>query len=167
MVKLYHYSKGLFVILVTFLLIFFYINYKWGVVATPIYQYGMYSSKLYTGDAYPAYTFEVNGKAIVLSKLPFPIRDQLIAGLERYLILEKINLKTIDALSPLYGYSQIDNDILAGRISSEVFSKWYEQWVGSIVGEQVNTLMVYKSMVSWDNGLKFISSPEKIYPIVP
>ncbi len=166
LVKLYHYSKGLFYTLIVLLLLFLYINFKWGVVATPIYQYGMFSNAWYNAGPYPAYTVELNRHTYQLSNLPFPVRDQCVVIFSRYLSLEANNQWAIKAMLPLYGTSFNSDDVIAGRVSAEVFSKWFEQWLGKVTGEQVNSLIIYRSMVSWKDGVHVISSPEKVYPIV-
>ncbi len=48
--KLWYYNKALFSFVTAFIIAMAIIMYKWGIVATPVLQFGMYSSKFYTSD---------------------------------------------------------------------------------------------------------------------
>jgi hypothetical protein len=89
--QLYRYNKKIFIAVLIFLLAFLYINYKWGVVATPVLQYGMYSGPFYLKDTQSLYIIKANDERINEATLSFTDRDFLQLYPESYLSQKKIN----------------------------------------------------------------------------
>jgi hypothetical protein len=89
--QLYNYSKVLFFALIFFIMLFVYINYKWGVTATPIHQFGMFSSVMKKTDTQNIYHIYADDRLVDMSKIYFSKRDLLLNSIAFYKIQQQYN----------------------------------------------------------------------------
>lgn len=170
--QIYRHSKTACFIIIGFLLAYIYINFKWGVVATPILQFGMYSTPFYVNDTVEVYVVEANGKIINGSQLSFVERDIVQLFLYNYERQEAVNQNAyytmhkyfeMAGLGRLMDYNRYNN-----HISDIEFTKWYKQKLEKIIHEPVHTLAVYKQNYIWhQNSFQTSDSPVKLTFIVP
>ena len=165
--KLYYFNKTAFTLLLLFVFTFIYINYKWGATATPVYQYGMFSSKFYIKDTQMAFKIYVDDKLLDVTKYPFAKRDMLFVSLENYTEQKNINatvygvMKKIPEKIGLTGLMK--PEVYANSIDDETFAKWYRKLLEKITGQPIIRLEVYQQKVLWQNSvLKEIAPPEKL-----
>ena len=97
--RLYKHSKFAAICFLLFIASYLFINYKWGVVATPIYQLGLYSGVAHIGDTQTVYTFYVDDKLLLLNNLPFAHADMIVVSLSRYKNHEANNKAVMDVFN--------------------------------------------------------------------
>ena len=170
--KLYRHSKMGFLIVIVFLFAFVYINYKWGVVATPIYQYGMYSAPFHIRDTQEVYLVRVNGKVVDCGKLSFADRDIVQLYLSNYEKQARVNEVVYRTMNKYLNFTRsIGADYsskFCNNISDTVFTSWYRAKLEKIINKRVDSMSVYKVYYTWqENHLRAIDSPLKLTFIVP
>ncbi len=170
--KLYDYNKTRCFAFVAFIIAFVFINYKWGVVATPVLQYGMFSGKVYLKDTQTVYIIEANHKIIDCAKVSIAERDMLQVYPDYY---EKQNFKNEAAYTTMKKYIRytgllglMNVDKFTNKITDSVFTNWYKLQIEKIINEPVLSLSVFKQHFLWKNTrLEPIDTPLKLSYIVP
>lgn len=150
--KLYRFNKWLFVFTLGWLLLFIVINVKWGMVASPVYQYGMFSSVHALSDTQSAYRLIVNNKILDPSSLSFAERDVLFVSLERYESQDANNKKVSQSLSKFLPQITDTDKRFYNSIADEAFAQWYRDKVAAITSESVDMLEVFKDHFVWADG---------------
>ena len=151
--KLYQYNKALCVFFLGFIILFAGINYKWGMVATPVLQYGMYSSVFHTGDTQTVFIVEANNTMINSAEISLTERDVLQVYLENYEKERTVNeaahqtMKKYIAWTGLAGYMK--DDKYRNQVTDSIFSAWYKAKVEKITGTPVRSLHVYRQHFLW------------------
>jgi hypothetical protein len=170
--KLYTHSKiGCFAF-ISFIMAFIFINYKWGVVATPVLQYGMFSGKAYLKDTQAIYIIEANHKIIDCTMISLTERDILQVYPDYYEKQNAINQTTYTTMKKYMRYSGLSGlmniDKFTNKITDSVFTNWYKLKVKKIINEPVLSLSVFKQHFLWKNRrLEPIDTPLKLSYIVP
>ncbi len=169
--QLYRYNKMLCLIFIMFILSFVFINYKQGVVATPIFQYGMFSSKFYLKDTQNVFKIYVNDSLLDLSNFSFEERDMLLVVLESYGIYKARNEAVYKTMKQLYAKFRLENimkpEVYLINITDETFTKWYMHNLEDIIGYPVLKLAIFQQGYQFQNKeLKEVSSPKKLDFIV-
>jgi hypothetical protein len=170
--KLYQHSKTLFFVFAIFLFSFFFINYKWGLVATPVLQYGMFAGIFNLKDTQTVYTVSANNKTISNAAISYTQRDIIQIYIERYQNYKAINESAYTTMKKYVGYTGLSSfmtlDKYAPIISDSVFTNWYKTKIEAITGESAQALMVHEQHYVWQNGtLAAIDTPIKLTCIVP
>ncbi len=170
--KLYQQNKFLFLAVIVFLSVYLFLNYKWGIIATPVQQYGMFSGKFMIDDPLPVYWVEANGKMINHAGLS-PIERDLLQAFPEYYQTQKSNNEAV--------YNSIRKFIFPGgalvesshkykffnQVNDTIFSNWYRARVTEIINEKVDSLAVYQQFFRWkDHRLHPIDTPVKLKFIV-
>jgi hypothetical protein len=170
--KLYRHSKMGCFAFVAFIMAFIFINYKWGVVATPLLQYGMFSGKSYLKDTQAIYIIEANHKIIDCAKISLAERDMLQVYPDYYEKQSAINQITYTTMkkymrySGLFGLMNIDK--FTNKVTDSIFTNWYKLKVEKIINEPVLSLSVFKQHFLWQQTrLVPIDNPLKLSYIVP
>ena len=170
--KLYRHSKPGFFFVIVFLLAFLVINYKWGVTATPVFQFGMYSTPFHITDTQEVYLVKVNDKIINCGELSFMDRDiiqlypanyakQERANLAVYLTMRKYLVMAVRA-----GLMNIEK--FSNNIQYSTFAAWYKQQLEKILKERVDSFSLSLQHFTWQhNELQITGSPVKSNFIVP
>jgi len=170
--KLYRYSKGMFITFIVFVMAFVVINYKWGMVATPILQYGMFSGVFHTKDTQTVYIVEANHKLINNGKISFTNRDIIQIYIDNYLRYKAVNWSAYNTMKKYIGYAGLSSfmttDKFTAVISDTTFTNWYRSKMETITGEPITSLAVYQQHFVWeDTTLTAIDAPSKLTCIVP
>ncbi len=170
--QLYRYNKKIFIAALIFLAAFLYINYKWGVVATPVQQYGMYSGPFYLKDTQSIYIIKANGKQINEAALSFTNRDFLQLYPESYLSQKKINADcyaTMARYMRLVGLSGfMTPDKFTNKTDDVIFGKWYCDHVKQVTGNTIDSISIYRQQFVWAAAqLQPADTPVKLLSIVP
>lgn len=165
--RLYTHSKLAAICLVMFIALFIYINYKWGVVASPIYQLGMFSKVAHKTDTQNVYTLYSDDKPIVLNDLPFIYNDMILVLLSRYETHTSHNREVLDVFNK-YAirilHKPLPADIYTINITEHQASLWFSKLLQSY-DIPVRNLSVYSRNYTWENGhLK--ESPGEVKKII-
>lgn len=165
--KLYRHNKIFFFIVAGFLSCYIYLNYKWGITATPINQYGMFSGKYFIKDPLLVYSVIANNKIIPLADLTLIQRD-LLQSYPDYYEIEKHNNEAIfNTMSPYFKYLGISAGKQQYKFTNQcnalLFSNWYKSKIENIIKEPINSLYVYKQYFVWEyQKLQPIDTPVKL-----
>jgi hypothetical protein len=170
--QLYRYNKKIFIAVLIFLVAFVYINYKWGIVAAPVLQYGMYSGPFYLKDTQSIYIVKANGKKINQAALSFTDRDFLQLYPQSYLSQKEINANcygTIARFMRLVGLSGfMMQDKFTNQIDDIIFGKWYCDHIKQLTKNNVDSISLYRQRFVWaDTQLQPVDTPVKLLSLVP
>ncbi len=166
---LYNYSKPAFYGFFGFLIVFIYLNYKQGIVAAPLFQFGMYSKPVSIKDTQSVYKIYLNGKLDDLSQYSFAERDILLVTPENYHKSFAINESVFQSMHRIFSAAGpnafIKRSAYVYDENYAEFNDWYKLLLQKIAGYRVNEAVVTRSRYISDNtGLKQISAPENIFP---
>jgi hypothetical protein len=168
--KLYSYSKVMFFGFVVFVMVFVFINYKWGLTATPIYQYGMFSGKFYIKDTQAVFKIYVNSKLLDITQYSFAERDIILMTLEKYGQHVKTNESVYAVMKKIperLGLNIMQQELFTCNVTDKEFTEWYRKLLQGIVGYTIANLEVYEQPVAWiNNRVQEISLPKKVAFIV-
>ncbi len=169
---LYKHSKAGCIGFVAFILAFLFINYKWGVVATPILQFGMFSSKSFFKDTQTLYWIEANNKIIDCAKISQEERDVLQYYPEYYEKQEKLNHAAYSVFKKFVNIASTNSLIakvkFTNNLNDSIFSVWYKGKVEKIINEPVINLAIFKQHFTIiENKMTSIDNPQKVSYIVP
>jgi len=169
--KLYRFNKTAFFSLLLFLIAFIYLNYKWGVHSTPVYQYGMFSSKFYMKDTQTVFKIYTDGRLLDITKYSFIEADRLFVSLQNYAKQKNVNESVYNVMkqipAKIVAAGVMKHEFYTNDVTDEIFTKWYRQLLEKITGQPFIKLEVYRQKVLWyNNTLKEIASPEKLPFIV-
>lgn len=167
--KLYQYNKTACCLFIAFIVAFTFINYKWGITAAPLLQYGMYSSPLYLKDTQTVYVVVANGETINCSRLSFTNRDIIQLYPATYLNSKSINAAVFNTMKPYFGFTGLmQPEKYNTELTDCSFTSWYKHKLQAILKKRVDALQVFKQDFLWqDNMLQPIGSPYKLLCIVP
>ena len=149
------------------LLLFIIINFKWGVVATPFLQFGMYSSVFHVSDTQTVYQLEVNGSRIKNSNLSLTSRDLLQIFPEYFERQKMINEAAYTTMKRYINYTgflhYMDTEKYLNNINDSIFTNLYKIKVEKITGSNVHALKLYKQQFVWNkNKLEPFGTATKI-----
>ena len=169
--KLWNYNKKVTIIFILFILSWCFINAKQGAVATPLLQYGMYSSPFYLKDTQNILHIYVNDEKIDFTKYSISERDQLQTFLEYYIVHKDNNIMVFTTmkriLSKVYIGNWMKEEDYTCTLSNEDFSKWYTKIVERITHKKIVKLAAYYQKYILQSGqLIAVSTPLKINCIV-
>lgn len=170
--KLYRHNKTLCLVVVAFLFAYIYLNYKWGMVATPIHQYGMFSGKHYFKDPLKVYFVKANGKNINEATISQIERDVLQTYPDYYEKQKSVNESVYNTVSAFFKYAAISAEKnrykYLNTINDSLFTTWYQTKIREIIHEPLKYLEVTRQQFVWENGkLKPIDTAKKLSFIVP
>jgi len=170
--KLYRYSKTMFFAFTVFVLAFVVINYKWGLVATPVLQYGMFGGVFHSKDTQDVYIVEANHKFINNGKISFTNRDIIQVYIDNYQRYKELNWSAYNTMKKYIGYTGLSSFMTTDKftpvISDTTFTNWYRSKMEAITGEPITSLNVYLQHYVWqDTVLAAIDAPSKLTCIVP
>ena len=165
--KIWNYNKKATIVFVTFILLWCFINVKQGAVATPLLQYGMYSSPFYLKDTQNILHIYVNNEKIDFTKYSISERDQLQTFLEYYLAHKDNNIMVYTTmkriLSKVYIGNWMREEIYTCNLNDDKFLKWYTKVIERITHEKVFKLAACYQKYIWQSGqLVAVSTPLKI-----
>jgi hypothetical protein len=151
--------------------LFIFINYKWGAVVTPVYQYGMFSSVFHIKDTQTVYHIYVNDTKLDITQYHFAERDMLIISLENYAKAPKSNSSIFFTMKHLLDKTGAGNLMQQAKYSNTVsdatFTEWYKKLLQQTIGYPVIKAAVFTQKYIWEGKiLEPVSSPQKLTFIV-
>jgi hypothetical protein len=168
LVKLYQFSKMLFIGFVIFILLFCVINLKQGLVVTPVFQYGMYSAVAHLSDTQSVYKIYVNNKAIDFTKFSFEENDDLLVSVSNYEKAKKSNAIIFETMKRIVGKAGIAGFMtevtFSNNISDQVFIEWYTKRVEKIMGSSIQAIEIFSQKMLYQNDtLRPVLLPVKLF----
>ena len=136
---------------VTFLLAFLFINYKWGMVATPVLQFGMYSGKHHLSDTITVYRVEANGRLIEPENISEGENDFIQTYLQLYPSHKENNRVVAQALSKYLGVFNGTKSERPDTVTDQAFTAWFRQKMQRLVAEPISTLQATRQYFKWSD----------------
>lgn len=168
--ELFLFSRVLFISFISFIVLFLFLNIKWGVVAFPVNEYGMYSGKLHVSDTQQVYRIYTNDQLVDFSKLSMSQRDMLQYSLDFYKT-EKANNAAVYAtmnrlLKRFFIGSFMKEENYTNKTEELQFYQWFQNRLGRISGTHVSRMAIFSQKYLWDkDSFKPVSEPLKIISI--
>ncbi|MBC7867973.1 MAG: hypothetical protein H7X88_10625 [Gloeobacteraceae cyanobacterium ES-bin-316] len=143
----------MFLVFVMFIITFFFINYKWGIVAMPVLQFGMYSGRHYLKDPQTIYTLQINNKVLNPAQVSHVERDFIQHHLENFPAYKAGNemvYKTMKKYLSFVGLARFVNyDNYNNTVTDAAFSNWFKPKLENIVHERILFLSASKQDFIW------------------
>lgn len=166
--QLYRYNKFLFGALLVFITAMLIINYKWGVTATPVQQYGMYSRKMYLADTQKVIRLEADGQPVDFSKYSPVNRDLMQLPVIRFARQQQVNQTAFATMQGIFAKMGLSGLLHAHCFTNDtdtaVFNRWFKAKVENITGRKINSLRVSESYYVWD-GKQLHETVSNINPV--
>lgn len=168
--RFYRYNKALCGLFTAFIILFLIINYKWGTVATPVLQYGMYSSVFTTKDTQTVYLVKADGLPINNAGISLTNRDILQIYPDTYTRQQQVNNDVYAIMQRYFRYaglaSLMNNNRFHNSISDSLFMNWYKTQAEKITGKQVKGLAIYQQHFTWQgSSLQPMDTAIKLYSL--
>lgn len=169
--QLYQHSKGLFLVLVLFVIAFVFLNLKWGMVATPVYQYGMFSGPVHLEDTLHLTQVEVNGEAVDMSEQHFVSKDKMLVMPQKYLsaLLQNDAVHTtMQSFFSKFGLaSLVALDAEDTLVNPRIFMGWYQHQLRAVLHKNIDSIQIVEQRLVWDgNKLLSLEIPKKMNAFV-
>lgn len=169
--QLYQHNKGLFLLLVLFVFAFVFLNLKWGMVATPVYQYGMFSGQVHLKDTLRLTQVQVNGKAIDMSDQHFVSKDKMLVMPQKYLSAMFQNAAvhtTMQGFFSKFGLgSLVALDAKDTLVNPRIFMGWYQQQLRAMLHKKIDSIQIVEQRLVWDgNKMLPLEIPQKMNAFV-
>jgi hypothetical protein len=145
--EIYTHSKLAASALVAIIASFLYINYKCGIVASPINMYGMYSKPIYLTDTTSFIKISQGSIPLNASQLTFAELD-LIQNYPYAFTRAIQNNKHCQATLNPFAFNMLKSTNYENNANTEMFWAWYKQKVGTITGKSSFKLLVEKVSVT-------------------
>jgi len=164
--KLYNYNKLLAIAFICFVSCFLFLNYKWGMVATPVYQFGMFSGPIHLTDTQKVYKLYVNDEQLDITKYRFAQKDIMLVSLEKYTASKNGNSEVFHTMNYFFskmGWRHLMNEVVFTNDCNDLFfTKWFMKVVEAAIGYPVKKLTLYSQLYVWkENKPKPINLPKK------
>lgn len=165
--QLYQYNKKMFVLLCIYLLVFIVINIKWGVIAIPVSQFGMYAGTYKLTDTVEIYHVYADSTKVDFAKLSLTERDILELSIKIYLLQRQSNAAVLATMKRLFskiGIARlIKEDTYTNHITPEQFTAWYKRQLSLAGYKNIVTAKAYSQKYIWhDKKLRPLAEPVKL-----
>lgn len=149
--KLFRYDKVHFAIFFIYLFSFIYLNYKSGLIVSPIMQYGMYSNTSKISDTIYINRIYINDTLLDFSKLPMASRDVLDVTIDNFYQENKTNTNVFFTMKKILRINSFMSDKdFNNHISEIAFLNKYKQTAATILQRKINNVKIIKEKYIWD-----------------
>ena len=154
--KLYFYDKKIFFLFIIYFVSFLYINFKSGLIVSPIMQYGMYSSMTKISDTISINRVYVNDTILDFSQLSMADRDVIDVSLDNF-YSEKINNRNVyTTIKRVTKADKIMQEkVYLNSITDQVFYNWYQTLLENILNRKIDNIKILKQKYVWKNDVFF------------
>ena len=155
--KVYNHSKWMFVVMICFIIGQALINYNHGAVATPLYNYGMYSEAFKVKPAYDVIIVEVNGSPLRGQDFSIQQWDKIYLPIRYYLSADSNNNQMIAIRNRMYTHLHLNSlkeknqQFINPPLSPQQFMSWYSNYLEQVVGDPIKTLTIKEAYYSTTN----------------
>lgn len=155
--QLYHYNKTGFAVFIAFIIAFLYLNFKWGLVATPVYQYGMYSGRYSTGDTQRVCHLYAGDHRLPVEEMHFSDRDLLFTMIEKYENQKGQNPLMYSTINNIYSRFGLTNLVKAGsyrnNVNDTIFMKWLQYFLyHKMNNSDIDSVRYDQQLYQWQQG---------------
>lgn len=168
--QLYQHSKTMFFCFLSFMILFVVINYKWGLVAMPVLQYGMYSGKHFLKDTLSFYTVSVNDKPLNSAVMSQGDIDNIQSYLDTYLLYQESNKVTYHSMRKYIAYVGLESFANHCKynvvVSDASFYKWFRNKMEKVAGVPVHQLSANRQLLTWTGTTLQPAGPAFKIPLV-
>ena len=154
--KLYFYDKKIFFLFIIYFISFLFINFKSGLIVSPIMQYGMYSSISKMSDTISINRVYVNDTVLDFSQLSMADRDIINVSLDNF-YGEKINNRNVyTTIKRVTKADKIMKEkVYLNSITDQVFYNRYQTLLEKILNRKIHNIKILKQKYVWKNGVFF------------
>lgn len=154
LVKLYMHQKKNFLLLVIFFITSILVNYKSGIIATPINLYGMFSGAYSMADTLTINNVYIDGVPINYTKYSYEKRDLMIGMLDNYLAQEKSNKNIFETFKKLIqkinASINISYSTFTNKTDNNDFKKWYGRMLTKICKKSITQFAITSQKYVWN-----------------
>ena len=152
--KLYFYDKKIFFLFIIYSISFLYINFKSGLIVSPIMQYGMYSTMTKISDTISINRVYVNDTILDFSQLSMADRDIIDVSLDNF-YGEKINNRNVyTTIKRVTKADKIMKEkVYLNSITDQVFYDWYQTLLENILNRKIHNIKILKQKYVWKNDI--------------
>ena len=154
--QLYFYDKKIFFLFIIYFVSFLYINFKSGLIVSPIMQYGMYSSMTKISDTISINRVYVNDTILDFSQLSMADRDVIDVSLDNF-YSEKINNRNVyTTIKRVTKADRIMKEkVYLNSITDQIFYNWYQTLLENILNRKIDNIKILKQKYVWKNDVFF------------
>lgn len=165
---LYFYNKAMFVIAMLCLGVFIFLNVKWGWVATPFQQFGMYSGQYHLKDTQVVFTILNAHGNMIDDDFPVSAIDFIQAYPYPYETMDKKNQEVYNNFSAFRFLGFANASHFQNKVSKEEINEWFFKRIFQKLGKPPAPATIYENKIGWGNGgMILYSSPQKIADFAP
>lgn len=154
LIKLYAIQKLNFILVFIFLSLSIFINYKSGMIATPINLYGMFSGGFDVKDTLTVKKITLNGVPFDYTKYSYEKRDLMIGILDKYLAQEQNNKNIYETFQTISQKLHLPVNIslitFTNQINNNIFYQWYAMLLTRICKKNILKFEVHDQKYIWN-----------------
>lgn len=168
--ELYRHSKVAGIAVCIFLFTYIFLNIKWGIVAAPVFQYGMYSSPQHLKDTQVIYLVTFNTERVNFAALSYPQTDMLQLSLLYYEKQKDVNETVYQTMHRFLGFTGLmDHGKYTNHLSDQEFNLWFLKKLENILGYagEGEFVRIQKQKVIWKYDTFLPAAAPIIYFIEP
>jgi hypothetical protein len=153
--QLYWHSKWMFTLVIIVITTQLFINFKRGMVVTPLYHYGMYSEAITPKQAYQVFEIFVNGKQLQGKDFTPWQWDKIVLPLTYYSGIPKSNQMYEEDIKRLLIRLHLEprQKRFLSTCDYAGFEHWYQLYLTSVLGEKVRNIEVKYRRYSFNTGV--------------
>ncbi|MEI7472827.1 MAG: hypothetical protein WCJ85_11245 [Chitinophagaceae bacterium] len=169
--EFYTYRPKGAILLVAFIIVFVFLNIKWGAVAFPINVYGMYSGKYPLQDTQWVYKIKTGESFVDFTSLSMAERDKLQYSLDFYGKYKSNNVIVFNTmkrvLSTLIIGKLMEEEKYTPVADSIQYARWFNHLLSDILNKEIHSCEIYTQSYVWQmNQLNPVATPQKKYQFV-
>ena len=154
--KLYFYDKKIFFLFIIYFISFLFINFKSGLIVSPIMQYGMYSSISKMSDTISINRVYVNDTILDFSQLSMADRDIINVSLDNFYGEKIYNRNVYTTIKRVTKADKIMKEkVYLNSITDQVFYNRYQTLLEKILNRKIHNIKILKQKYVWKNGVFF------------
>jgi hypothetical protein len=164
--QVYKHNRIIFVLMILFIIAQLFINFKRGMVVSPLYHYGMYSEVIDVKNTYNVFEVEVNGQRLPAKDFSPQQWDKVIVPLTYY---TSINTKSnalyhTDIKRLTTGlFITTNEEQFIQRCSYDEFIQWYRSYLESVLRKAITTLSIQSRTYTYTAG--HLQATDSILPL--
>ena len=154
--KLFYYDKKIFFLFIIYFISFLYINFKSGLIISPIMQYGMYSRMSKISDTVHLNRVYVNDCILDFSKLSMADRDIIDVGIDNYFDEKVNNINVYTTIKRVTKTNQLISDnFYFNDITEKTFYDKYKTLLENILDKKIKNIKILKHKYVWYDDVFF------------
>lgn len=153
--QLYKHSRWMFTMVIIVITTQLFINFKRGIVITPLYHYGMYSEAITPKPAYQVFEVWVNGKQLQGKDFMPWQWDKIVLPLTYYAGIPKSNQLYEEDIKRLLLrlHLQPDEERFLSTCDYAGFERWYQLYLAKILHKRVPKIDVKYRTYKFNAGI--------------